>query len=792
MTEDRGSLSGRLEFNTDLFDAGTAARMVEHFRVLLEDIAAHPERPVSDLALLSGREQRQLLAEWNETAIDFPSDRCLHQLFESAAQDRGEAVAAICGDQEITYGELNRRANRLAHYLGKHGVRRGSRVGIYVERSLEMMVGLLGIQKAGAAYVPLDPAYPSERLRTMLEDAEVGILLTQRSLMRGLPENSAEVFCLDQDWHQVARESGENPESGVQPQDLVYVIFTSGSTGRAKGVQVTHQNVVNLLWSMRQELRIGESDVIPSLASFAFDMCIPELYLPLISGGKLVIVPRETGMDGVELRRLLEHRGVTVVHATPTTWGLLLDAGFTARGKRRVIGAEPLPRELFLRLMETGEPLWNFYGPTETTVWSAFQHFRSAEEAVVIGRPLANTQIYVLDSRLHPVPVGVAGEIYIGGTGVTRGYLNRPELTAEKFLPDPFRNDPEARLYKTGDLGSFLPDGTIKFLGRSDHQVKIRGFRIELGEIESALRSHPGISDSVVVVREDHPGIKRLAGYFIASEGKAPATAELRAHLAQRLPDYMLPSSFVALEKFPLNANGKVDRKNLPAPEYGLTDANSPGEGARTPTEEVVSEVWAQVLHLGRAGIHDNFFELGGHSLLGTQVVSRLRQIFQVELPLRALFECPTVAGVADRIEVMQRSAQGLQAPPFELVSRDAELPLSFGQQRLWFLERLEPGPLYNIPISLRLQGKLQIPVLEQGLSEIARRHEVLRTNFRVQGEEPIQVINPAQPVPLPVEDLSKLTESDRQSSAQHLARLEAQRPFNVERDAMFLSLIHI
>jgi amino acid adenylation domain-containing protein len=784
MAEDRGNLSGRLEFNTDLFDEAAAARMMEHFRVLLQDIAAHPETPVSELALLNGREQRQLLTEWNETAVDFPSDRCLHQLFESAAQDRGEAIATICGDQQITYKELNRRANRLAHYLGKHGIRRGSRVGIYVERSLEMMVGLLGIQKAGAAYVPLDPAYPSKRLRTMLEDAQVGILLTQQSLLQGLPEHETEIFCLDRDWHQLAEESSENPENGVQPQDLVYVIFTSGSTGRAKGVQVTHQNVVNLLWSMRQELELSESDVIPALASFAFDMCIPELYLPLICGGKLVIVPRETGMDGVELRRLLEQRGVTLVHATPTTWGLLLDAGFSARGKKRVIGAEPLPRELFLRLMETGEPLWNFYGPTETTVWSAFQRFTSAEEAVVIGRPLANTQIYVLDPSLHPVPVGVAGEIYIGGTGVTRGYLNRPELTEEKFIRDPFRNDPEARLYKTGDLGSFLPDGKIKFLGRSDHQVKIRGFRIELGEIESALRSHPDILDSVVVVREDHPGIKRLAGYFIPREGKAPAPGELRAHLAQRLPDYMVPSAFVALEKFPLNANGKVDRKHLPAPEYGAGEANS--AGARTPTEEVVSEVWAQVLHLARVGMHDNFFELGGHSLLGTQVVSRLRQIFQVELPLRALFECPTVAGVAERIEVMQRSAQGLQAPPFEIVSREAELPLSFGQQRLWFLERLEPGPLYNIPISLRLHGNLQVPVLEQSLSEIVRRHEVLRTNFRVHDEEPSQVINPPQLVRLPVEDLSKLAETNRQSSAQNLARLEAQQPFNVENDAIF------
>src|SRR5581483_750246 len=503
--------------------------------------------------------------EWNRTERVFPADQCLHQLFEAQAQSRPDRVAITLGNRQLTYRELNERSNQVAHFLVQQGVGPGSLVGIYIERSLEMMIGLLGIQKSGAAYVPLDPAYPKERLRLTLEDSKIRVLLTEQALLEGMPQHSAEVFCLD-DWSHFAEQNKFNPDPRCRPEDLIYVIFTSGSTGRPKGVQVPHRAVVNLLSFMQQELEIGEQDVVPALASFAFDMCIPELYLPLIAGGKLVIVPREVAVNGEELRGLLEQTGATLVHATPTTWRLLLDAGYHGRGRKRAIGAEPLPQELFLRLMQSGEPLYNFYGPTETTVWSTFHRFTSSDEPITIGRPLANTQVYVLDRDLQLVPIGVPGEIHIGGAGVTRGYLSRPDLTSEKFIPDPFSSEPAATMYKTGDVGRYLPDGRIEFLGRADNQVKVRGFRIELGDIEAALSAHPRVKESVVIAREDRPGDKRLVGYVIARDGQVNSS-ELRRHLKDLLPEYMVPASFVTLEKFPLNANGKVDRRALPAPE---------------------------------------------------------------------------------------------------------------------------------------------------------------------------------------------------------------------------------
>ncbi|HEY4961300.1 MAG TPA: amino acid adenylation domain-containing protein, partial [Terriglobales bacterium] len=483
LQEDAAGLTGRIEYNTDLFDSATIDRMLRHYQVLLEGAFADPDVRISRLPLLTNEERQQVLTEWNATRMEYPSEVCLHELFEQQTDRAPNAVACVFEKEQFTYRELNERANQLAHYLKQRGVGTGQRVGIFVERSLAMMVGLLGIQKTGAAYVPLDPYYPAERLRLVLDDARVPVLLTQQSLLPSMPEHAAEVTCLDSDWPQIAQESTSNLQGATNPEDLVYVIYTSGSTGRPKGVQVPHRAVVNLLSCMAHELRMGSEDVFPALASFAFDMCIPELYLPLVTGGRVVLARREMASNGEELAKLLLETGATIVHATPTTWSLLLEAGFTGRGLKRAIGAEPLPRELCTRLLEADNSLYNFYGPTETTVWSAFHHFRSADEPVVLGRPLANTQIYILDKNLQPVPAGVPGEIHIAGDGVTCGYLNLPELTAEKFLLDPFSHKPNPRMYKTGDMGRFLPDGRIEFLGRIDNQVKIRGFRIELSEI---------------------------------------------------------------------------------------------------------------------------------------------------------------------------------------------------------------------------------------------------------------------------------------------------------------------
>ena len=784
MQEGPEGLVGRAEFNTDLFDSLTIARMLGHFRVLLEAIVENPGIRLRQLPLLTTAERYQLVTEWNRTERAFPADRCLHQLFEAQAESRPDRVAVTFGKQQLTYRELNERANQVAHLLIQQGVGPGSLVGIYVERSPEMMIGLLGIQKSGAAYVPLDPAYPKERLRLTVEDSKIRVLLSEQALLAGMPQHSATVFCLD-DWSNFEDESKSNPGVRSRPEDLVYVIFTSGSTGRPKGVQVPHRAVVNLLTFMQQELGIGDHDVIPALASFAFDMCIPELYLPLIAGGKLVIVSREIAVNGEELRALLEQANATLVHATPTTWRLLLDAGYGAGGRTRVIGAEPLPHELFVRLMQTGEPLYNFYGPTETTVWSTFHRFTSADEPITVGRPLANTQVYVLDRDLQLVPIGVPGEIHIGGTGVTHGYLSRPDLTSEKFIPDPFSKEAAAKMYKTGDLGRYLPDGRIEFLGRADNQVKVRGFRIELGDIEAALSAHPSVKESVVIAREDRPGDKRLVAYVTARDGQVNPN-ELRRHLKERLPEYMVPASFVTLEKFPLNANGKVDRRALPAPEARDRVAETDVVQPRTPIEGVLAEIWAEVLGLDQLGIHDNFFDLGGHSLLATQVVSRIRRTLQLEIPLRMLFESPTVAGLSERVEAAQKATEGLDAPPLVPISRDGKVPLSFGQQRLWFLDRLESrSAVYNIPLNLQLQGQLDIPTLELALSEIVRRHEALRTNVGRLDDEPVQIVRPAEPFSLPVTDLSRLPQGERQSQALRVANEEADRGFDLQREPL-------
>ncbi len=660
LVETPSGLRGRMEYNTDLYDEATIGRMLEHYQVLLEAAVANPALPVSELPLLTRGERQQLLVDWNATDFDYPRELCLHELFEQQVERAPDAVACVHDGQSLTYAELNQRANQLAHFLKQRGVGPGQRIGLYVERSLMMMVGLLGIQKSGAAYVPLDPSYPAERLRLTLDDAQVPVLLTQQSLSSSMPEHQAEVVCLDADWAKIAAHSTSNPKSGATPEDLVYVIFTSGSTGRPKGVQVPHRAVVNLMTFMASELRMGPDDVFPALASFAFDMCIPELYLALVSGGRVIIGDKHLAANGEALAEVLRATGATIVHATPTTWNLLLEAGFTGKGLKRVIGAEALPRELCTRLLEADASLYNFYGPTETTVWSAFHHFRSPEEPIVVGRPLANTQIYILDAHGQPVPVGVPGEIHIAGDGVTCGYLNRPELTAEKFVHDPFSSNPNAKMYRTGDLGRFLPDGRIDFDGRIDNQVKVRGYRIELGEIETVLGQHPSVQECVVIAREDVPGDKRLVGYVVPVAGQSPNVTELRAWVKERVPEYMTPVAFVTLERFPLSPNGKVDRKNLPAPDYVRPELGRDYLEARTPAEEVIAGIWAEVLKLDQVGIEDDFFELGGHSLLATQVVSRIRQAFQVELPLRAMFEAPTVAGLAERTEILQRQKQGL------------------------------------------------------------------------------------------------------------------------------------
>jgi amino acid adenylation domain-containing protein len=661
MWERELGLSGSVEYNTDLFDDATIVRMQRHFQTLLEGIVTDPEQRISDLPLLPVAERDQLLLEWNDTRVEYRRDEGIHQLFESQAERSPEAVAVVFEDDQLTYGELEHRANQLAHHLQALGVGPDTLVGIYMERSVEMMVGLLGVLKAGGAYVPLDPAFPQERLAFMLADSQAPVLLTQQRLLAVLPESEARVLCLDTDWPAIGRESEDRPVSAVKPTDLAYVIYTSGSTGKPKGVQIPHRAGVNFLNSMGRQPGLTQQDVLLAVTTLSFDIALLELFLPIIVGAQVVIVSSEVAADGYQLQERMSTCGATVMQATPATWRLLLETDWPGSQQLKVLcGGEGLPRELANQLLERVGSLWNMYGPTETTVWSTVHAVESGEGPILIGRPIDNTEIYILDSRLQPVPIGVPGELYIGGDGLARGYFNRSNLTAEKFIAHPFSEEPQARIYNTGDMARYLPDGTIECLGRMDHQVKIRGFRIELGEIEAVLGQHPGIEESVVIVREDVPGDKRLVGYLIANQEPVPTVGELRSFLKQKLPDYMVPSAFVELEAMPLTPNRKVDRKALPKPE---TDSSlEQGYVApRTEAEQKIAAVWQEVLNRERVGVNDDFFNLGGHSLLATQVMSRINKLFNIQLPLRRFFEATTIEALAEVIDISLWNSQGLQ-----------------------------------------------------------------------------------------------------------------------------------
>jgi amino acid adenylation domain-containing protein len=653
MVEEEGGLRGYVDYNTDLLDAATIIRLLSHFQTLLEGIVAHPDARIGNVPLLTEAERYQLLVERNDTRTDSPKDRCIHALFEAQVERSPDAVAVVFEDNQLTYRELNRRANQLAHYLRRLGVGPEILVGLCVERSLEMVVGLLGVLKAGGAYVPLDPAYPKERLAFMLQDAQVPVVLTQQRLAEGFGADGTTVVCLDGDWEAIAHASQDAPIGGATAANLAYVIYTSGSTGQPKGVQIMHGSVLNCLLAMRQRPGLTAQDVLCAVTTVSFDIAALELFLPLTVGALLVVVSHEVAADGAQLSKRLADSGATAMQATPAGWVLLLEAGW--RGSRRLkilCGGEALPRELAGQLRARGASLWNLYGPTETTIWSAAGEVVPSEDgAAPIGPPLANAQLYLLDGHCQAVPMGVPGELYIGGVGLARGYLNRPELTAERFVPNAFSREAGARLYKTGDLARYLPDGNIGFLGRLDHQVKLRGFRIELGEIEAVLRQNPVVRDAVVVAREDDREDTHLVAYVVAKSEPIPTASELRRFLTSKLPEYMIPSAVVFLDTLPLMPNGKVNRRALPAPVQARTDLGTPFVGPRGPVEERLAEIWAEVLKLERVGVGDNFFDLGGHSLSATRVISRVRKAFQIEVPLRALFENPTVAGLAVPIE---------------------------------------------------------------------------------------------------------------------------------------------
>lgn len=619
------ALLGTVHYHTDLFRRETAERFRRSFELLVQAVLENPDGAIAVLPILSPEARHQILVDWNQTTTDYPRDLCLPQLFETQAARTPNATAIIYEGQTLTYAQLNARANQLAHHLRALGVGPEMRVGVYLERSLEMMIALLGILKAGAAYIPMDPIFPAQRIGYMMEDSQMAALVTHSALVDSLPAHSARAVLLDDEAAQLARLPVDNLTSLANADSLAYVIFTSGSTGRPKGVQIPHGALTNFLLSMQKQPGLAPHDILASVTTLSFDIAGLELYLPLITGATVVILPADTSADGTALAQALEQARATVMQATPATWRLLVETGWAGRpGFKMLCGGEALPAALARQLLERGSELWNMYGPTETTIWSTLCRIQSADEVISIGRPIANTEVYILDEHLQPTPIGVAGQLFIGGDGLARGYLNRPDLTAEKFSAHPFRAS--ARLYATGDLARYHADGRIECLGRSDAQIKLRGFRIELGEIEAVLAQHPAVQHAVVTVREDSPGDKRLAAYLILNAGATCSPRELRQALREQLPAYMVPAAYVFLEAFPLTPNGKIDRHALPAPTATGGEAQKAAQPPATPSEQLVADIWRTALGVEQVSVYDNFFDLGGHSLLAMQVIAQIQE----------------------------------------------------------------------------------------------------------------------------------------------------------------------
>lgn len=647
----------RLIYEQGRFENELITNVLKHLARGLEEIASNPEQRLSELSLLSDSERRQILEDWNRTERAYPSDKCLHELFEEQVARTPEAIALEYEGARLTYTELNERANQLARHLNQLGAGAEMIVGVYIERSLEMVVALLGILKSGGAYLPLDPEYPATRLQHMLEEAGVRIVLTQQHVAHNLPQFDGEVICLDTEW---AERMGHLRTGNVahypSVDNLAYTIFTSGSTGKPKAAMNTHRGIVNRLVWMQEAYQLTDVDRVLQKTPFSFDVSVWEFFWPLLNGARLVVARPGGHQDPAYLVKLIREQQITTVHFVPSMLQLFVEQPGveSCRSLRNVIcSGEALRYELQERLFaRLNAKLHNLYGPTEAAVDVTYWECRrgSDEQIVPIGRPIANIQMYVLDREMRPVPAGVAGELYIGGTGVGRGYLNRPDLTAERFVPNPFSTEAGARLYRTGDLGRYLFDGTIEFLGRVDYQVKVRGQRIELGEIEAALIEREEVSDAVVVAQEDEPGVQRLVAYVVARNGNAPSVTELRRHLQQSLPDYMIPSVFVELEALPLTSSGKVDRKSLPAPDGMRAELGTAFVAPSDALEESLATIWREVLRLERVGVYDDFFASGGHSLLAAQVLSRIQREFGVELALRDFFSAPNIRTLAERI----------------------------------------------------------------------------------------------------------------------------------------------
>jgi amino acid adenylation domain-containing protein len=794
LVEGSNSLAALLEYNSDLFDAATATRMLSLFEKLLTDTLAEPQRPVAEFSLLSTADRQKLLCEWNETTRDFEGKRLIHLAFEEQVKRTPDSPAVVFGTEALTYVELNRRANQLAHYLQARGVGPDVLVCMCMERSIDLVVAMLAILKAGGVYVPLDATYPKERLKFIAGNAPGSICLTQARLATKLAEVSTNLVYLDEEWERLAEQSDSNPVCNATADNLAYVVFTSGSTGTPKGIAMRHESLFNLAsWLIDdQKPRVGDRTL--QFASLNFDTSNLEIFTTWCTGGTLVLLSEEVRHNVSSLLSFLLEKEINRLFVPFVAFQQLMEIagseGTLPRSLREVnVAGEQLQINsaaisFFSRLEEC--VLHNHYGPSEchaVTTYTLAGDPKSWPALPPVGKPVYNTQIYLLDHRLQPVPIGVSGELYIGGVSLARGYINQPDLTAAAFVPNPFGDVPGARLYRTGDLARYRPDGTIEFLGRIDQQVKIRGFRIETGEVEAALRDHPDVQEIIVAAHGASAEEKRLVAYVVAREGSLPDTlaTALRQRAREKLPEYMVPAAIVLLDQIPLTSDGKVNRRALPEPQPGQRDITEEFVAPRTPVEEVLAGIWSEVLGLERVGINDNFFHLGGHSLMATKVVARLRDAFGTPFPLRKIFEEPTVAGLAEALDEAIRTERGVQTPPIERVPRDGPLPVSFIQARTLLMAQREGRPsFYNFEI--HLHGPLDGKALQQSLSEVVRRHEILRTTFDTNDGKPVQIINPAAPVELPLIDLSELPEVEQQARVKETVTQHGSENFDLSR----------
>ncbi len=784
-------LQGWLEYNTDLFEAATIARLGRHLQTLLEGVIRAPDQPLSRLPLLTASERRQLLTEWCAAEVEQPHEGCLHRLFEIQVAQTPDAIAVIEAERHLTYRELNRRANQVAHHLRAQGVSAGEFVGLYMGRSIDMVVGLLGILKADAAYVPLDPDYPRERLAFMWSDSQLSLVVTQAHLWADAPAPQRRAVCLDVDWPDIARQPEQNPMSQATMDSPATVLYTSGSTGKPKGVLSAHGAIVNVLSWLWRTFPLRSQDVACLKIVMSFSDAVQELLTPLLRGTPIVIMPGEPLRDLDQfVRRLARHR-VTRALFVPSLLRVLLDTYADLRHRLPdltlwFVSGEALSSELVQRFREVmpGHRLINLYGATENAAdvtWYEAASARDEQTRVPIGRPIDNMRMYVLDADQQLTPMGHAGELHVGGIGLAQSYLSRPAVTAQQFAPDPFSLAPGARLYKTGDLVRYRPDGHIEYLGRLDQQVKVRGHRVEPEEIESALEQHPTVERAVVMVKEESPADQHLVAYLVPSPEQVPKVSVLRRFLQPILPDYMRPSVFVTLDALPLTPTGKVDRLALPAPARVRPELEASFLAPRNATEEVVAGIWADLFGLDQVGVHDHFFDLGGHSLLAIQVMSRLRAATRVEVPLQTLFDAPTVAALSRYVEAAQVAGRDRDVEPIAPMPREHDAPVSMLQEQFWNIEQVISGTgLFNIPLTIRLTGDLDVAALELSLNHLIQRHEIIRTAIVTADGQPVQRVAPCLELTIAVTDLRQWPEPERSAYAHQLARAQVLSPIDL------------